>query len=152
MRAEGKTVEDTMDIVYEVSERTYDSQPRPLRLVVRKIAFGPFFAMARRSARLVGQHPEGWKMQYRKVDGTDSDWDVEVTDCGVIKYYEKHGVPELASYCNFLDYLQSRTYGMGMKNPTNIGQGDAVCLQQMKQGRETAVPVNLQILVDPPRR
>lgn len=153
MRAMGKTVEDTMEIVYDATERSYESQPNPLRFLVRKIAFGPvFFRIASRSAALVGQHPEGWKMQYRKDDGRDSDWNVEVTECGVLKYFEKHGVPELAAYCNFLDYLQSRTYGMGMINPTNIGQGDAVCLQLMKQGRDTPVPANLQSLADPTRR
>ncbi|MEL6890922.1 MAG: hypothetical protein AAFP84_04960 [Actinomycetota bacterium] len=147
MTAAGKTADETIAIAYAVTERTYDAQPRVVRSLIRRIMFGRvFFATVRRSARLVGQHPEGWQVEYRQGDGVTSDWYFAVTECGVLKYYDKFEVPELAPYCNFVDYLQSRACGFGMQNPTNLGQGDATCVQLMKRDRETPVPANLEEL------
>jgi len=66
----------------------------------------------------------------------------------VIKYYKRHGAEELAQYCNYVDYIQSKAFGMGMRNPKHLGLGDDVCCQYMKRGRETVVPDNLKPLFD----
>lgn len=65
----------------------------------------------------------------------------------MIKFYQKHEVEELAQYCNFIDYIQSKAFVMGMQNPKNIGLGDETCVQYMKQNRETVLPDNLRPLL-----
>lgn len=65
----------------------------------------------------------------------------------MIKFYQKHEVEELAQYCNFIDYIQSKAFVMGMQNLKNIGLGDETCVQYMKQNRETVLPDNLRPLL-----
>jgi len=39
----------------------------------------------------------------------------EATECAIVKFFNKQGVPELAYYCNFVDYIQSNVIGMRMQ-------------------------------------
>jgi len=145
MKAHGKTANESIRILFALTEDSYDSMPTILRRLARKIVFSQvFFWIVRRSAEKVRNHPDGWNIDYNKGDGKTSDWYFECNECGVIKYYKKHGAEELAPYCNFIDYIQSRIIGMGMQNPKNIGQGDKICCEYMKAGRETVVPDNLR--------
>jgi hypothetical protein len=145
MKANGNTTEDVIRILFQVSEDSHRSMPSVARWLARKFVFSRiFFWIVRRSSDKVRNHPEGWKIDYKKGDGKTSDWYFECHGCGVIKYYEKHGVEELAPYCNYIDYIQSHALGMGMQNPKNIGQGDEKCCEYMKEGRETLLPDNLK--------
>ncbi|NQT72257.1 MAG: L-2-amino-thiazoline-4-carboxylic acid hydrolase [Chloroflexi bacterium] len=144
MKTYGNTVEDVIRILIQVSEDSHGSIPTMVRWFARKFVFSRIFLrIVRRSAEKVRNHPEGWKIDYKKGDGKTSDWYFECHECGVIKYYEKHGAAELSPYCNYIDYIQSHVLGMGMHNPKNIGQGDEKCCEYMKEGRETSLPDNL---------
>ncbi|MFC1532752.1 L-2-amino-thiazoline-4-carboxylic acid hydrolase [Thermodesulfobacteriota bacterium] len=144
MKANGSAAEDVIRILFQVSEDSHKSIPTVIRWLARKFIFGRiFFWIVKRSADKVRNHPEGWKINYKKGDGKTNDWYFECHECGVIKYYKKHGAEELALYCNYIDYIQSHTLGMGMQNPRNIGQGDEKCCEYMKEGRKTLLPDNL---------
>jgi len=143
IKANGNTAEEVIRILFQVSEASHESMPAVARWFARKLVFSRIFLwIVRRSADKVRNHPEGWKIDYNK-DGTTCDWFFECHECGVIKYYQKHGAEELAQYCNYVDYIQSHAIGMGMQNPVNIGQGDRECCEYMKEGRETLLPDNL---------
>jgi hypothetical protein len=145
MKAGGKTPEETARVLYAVSEDSHKSIPAVFTWAARKVFFSRLFLrFAQRSADRVRGHPEGWEIDYRKDDGTTCDWFFECRKCGVIKYLHRHGAAELARYCNYVDFIQSRVFGLGMQNPENIGQGDRVCRECFKQGRETLVPENLK--------
>jgi hypothetical protein len=145
MRANGKTVAETGRILFEVAEHDHNAIPKPVRWITRKFMFSPLFLMLiRSSAKNVRDHPEGWKIDYQKGDGTVSDWHFDCKECGVIKYFKRHDVEELGQYCNYVDYIQSKVFGLGLQNPMNIGQGDNNCTEYFKQGRETVIPDNLK--------
>lgn len=145
MLANGKTVEDTGRILFELAENEHEAIPRPVRWIVKKVMFSPLFLkVTRSSAKKVHDHAGGWKIDYQKGDGEVSDWYFDCKECGVIKYFKRHGVEELGQYCNYVDYIQSRVFGLGLHNPKNIGQGDDVCIEYFKQGRETVLPDNLK--------
>ncbi|MFC1926422.1 L-2-amino-thiazoline-4-carboxylic acid hydrolase [Chloroflexota bacterium] len=148
MKANGNTIEEVIWILFQVSGNSYESMSTVVRWFARKFVFSRiFFWIVRRSADNVRNHPEGWKIDYKKGDGKTCDWYFECHECGVIKYLEKHGAGEIAPYCNYVDYLQSRVLGMGMLNPSNIGQGDKKCCEYMKEGRETLLPENLATIL-----
>jgi len=147
MKKFGKTVEETMKIFYEVTEELHRSIPKILSCLLRKFIFSPiFFKIAQISSRNVFDCPDGWKIEYRKGEGKDCDWYFEATECGVVKFFNNQGVPELASYCNFGDYIQSNVLGLGMQQLTYIGAGDKTCVECMKLGRRTEIPSNLKKL------
>jgi len=147
LRADGIGAEESAGVLYDVAERSFRPLPRPARWVARKLVFSPLFLrLAQTSARRVHDHPGGWAIDYRKGDGRTSDWCFECSRCGMVEYLRAHGAAELAPFCNYVDYLQSRAFGLGMQNPANIGQGDAVCREHFREGRETPVPDNLRAL------
>lgn len=149
MKANGMTVEDTVRILFRVTEDSHRSIPAALRWVAGKFLFSRvFFQIVRRSAEKVHNHPDGWKIDYQRGDGRTCDWYFECHECGVIKYFRRHGVEELGRYCNYVDFIQSRAFGMGMLNPKNIGQGDEICCEYMKRGRDTVMPDNLKKLFE----
>jgi len=149
MRACGKSVEESGTILFKVAEREHEAIPKPVRWVARKMMFSPLFlSFTRSSAKKVYDHPEGWKIDYQKGDGKQSDWNFECSECGVIKYFKKQGVEELGQYCNYVDFIQSRTFGLGLLNPKNLGLGDELCIETFKQGRKTELPDNLKIIAE----
>lgn len=150
MRAEGRTVEETVRVLFEVADRAHRSIPRVLRWLLGRFFFSRLFLwIARHSAALVRNHPGGWQIDYRRGDGETCDWCFECTDCGVVKYLHEHGAAELAPYCNYVDFIQSRAFGLGLENPETLGQGCGVCREYFKRGRETRVPANLSHMIAP---
>lgn len=149
MRAEGHSAEATARVLFSVADAEHRSIPGLLRWLARKLFFSRLFLwFAQRSADGVRHHPEGWKIDYRRASGGD-DWYFECTDCGVVKYMHKHDVGELAPYCNYVDYIQSRALGLGLRQSGCIGSGDSCCREDFSQGRETLTPANLVSIVDP---
>ncbi|OEU60792.1 MAG: hypothetical protein BBJ57_03435 [Desulfobacterales bacterium PC51MH44] len=149
MKKSGKKVQETIRILYEVVDEVHTAIPPALCWVAGKIFFSRFFLFfIKRSSARVSKHPAGWRISYKKGEDNSSDWYFECQECGVIKYYQAHDAEELAKYCNFVDYIQSCVFGMGMRNPQNIGQGDSICCEYMKKGRATIVPNNLSEIVD----
>jgi hypothetical protein len=150
MKADGKTAEETARILFEAADDSHRSIPGGMRWIARKFFFsGLFLRFSRRSALKVRSHPEGWTIDYRRGDGGTCDWYFECSQCGVVNYFRKHGVEDLAPYCNYIDFIQSRVLGLGMQNPENIGQGSGVCREYFKQGRETCLPENLKSIAEP---
>jgi hypothetical protein len=149
MKKSGKTVEEVVRVIYEATEEIHKSIPKPLRWFLRKFIFNPIFLkIAQISSRNVSGHPDGWKIEYKKGDNKGCDWYFEATECAIVKFFNKQGVPELAYYCNFVDYIQSKVIGMGMQQLSCIGAGDKNCVECMKQGRETKIPSNLKKLFE----
>jgi len=65
---------------------------------LRKFIFSPiFFKIVQISSKKVFDYPDGWKIEYKKGDNKDCDWYFEVTECGVVKFFNNQGVPELGA-------------------------------------------------------
>jgi hypothetical protein len=149
MKKYGKEIQEAIKISYEIEEEMYRAVPAVLRWVLIKFVFSRLFlSYMNRCSASVGKHTEGWIIKYKKGDGNSSDWYFECHECGMVKYFHAHDVMELAPYCNFIDYIQSNVFGIGMRNPQNIGQGDSICYEYMKKGRFTEVPENLLEIVN----
>ena len=58
-----KAVEETTKIVYELTEETHRSIPKPLHWLLRKFMFSPIFLkIAQSSSKNVFDHPDSWKI------------------------------------------------------------------------------------------
>ncbi|NHJ48829.1 MAG: hypothetical protein FK733_13680 [Asgard group archaeon] len=148
LKKNGKTVEESMIIFYEFIDEFHRKIPRVFRWFIRKLFFSSIFLkIIQKAAKNVSDHPEGWKMTYYKGDKKECDWYFEATECAVIKLFKNEGVPEMAKYCNFIDYIQSNVFGLGLIQKGCLGAGDETCIECMKQGRSTPIPDNLQNII-----
>jgi hypothetical protein len=145
MNAEGKTAEEIASVLFAVTADSYRSLPAVIRWMGRRLFFSRLFLWhAGRSADRARVHPEGWEIEYRAGDGLTCDWFFECSKCGAVDFMRKHDAEGLMPYCNFVDYIQGRVFGLGMQNPENIGQGSKVCREFFKQRRPTPLPENLR--------
>lgn len=88
----------------------------------------------------VQNDPDGFRIRYEKGDREECDWYFSAERCGMVRFLEKQDCQALARYCNMLDYIQGRTFGMGVRFKSCIGTGDPVCVECMKNGRDTEIP------------
>jgi hypothetical protein len=72
-------------------------------------------------------------------DGEAFDYGLDVTECGICKFYRAHGAGGLAPYMCLSDYVVSRAFGRGLVRYKTIAEGAEVCDFRYKQGRETFV-------------
>ena len=142
------TAKETVGICYEVAEEKHLSIPRPIRWLMHYIFFSfPFLLFLQNSSKNV-EKCGAWEIKYFKGDGLAFDMGFECKKCGVVEFLKENGGEELIKYCNFMDYIQSRTFGLGWQNPVNIGQGGGSCISYMKRNRTTEIPVNLSDLIE----
>jgi len=144
MAARGRTAEDTIRVCAEVSDEFFRAVPAPVLRVVGRLAFTRpvrwfFERQAARSRRR--QHPADFVYSVRVSD--DGEFALVFDECAVNKFYAKHGVTELAPYCNFFDVTYSRLMGMGIDASRTIGLGCSQCQLCYKAGRPTDVPETL---------
>lgn len=148
LRSSGVTVDEAAEIFYETVSELHQAIPKPIRWIIGWFFTSPvFLKVAQHSSKQSGKSPDGWKIEYRR--GTDERCDLyfEATECAVLKFYEKVGVSEMGAYCNFVDYIQSEVFNLGMRQPAHLGSGDIRCVECFKRGRPTEVPDNLRKLV-----
>lgn len=144
MAADGRTAEESARVLYAVAEDQHGKVPRVFRWVARQVFFSrPFLRLARQSARRVRGHPGGWDIDYEAEPGRPGAWAFTCSRCGVVDYLRANGAADLAPYCNYVDYLQSKTFALGMRNPSTIGCGSPVCRESFQRGRATPLPANL---------
>jgi len=148
LHSSGKTLDEIMETFYEIINNTHQAIPKPFRWVMGWfLTSSIFLKIAQHSSKQAGNNTEGWVIAYRKGEDAQCDFLFDATECGVLKFYEKLGVPELSVYCNFVDYIQSEAFNLGMRQTAHLGSGDVKCVECFKHGRQTKVPSNLRGLV-----
>lgn len=73
------------------------------------------------------EYPANWVATYVEGDGRNFDFGVQYCECGVVKYLQSQGVPELAPYVCSNDFIKSRAIGSGLLRRKTIARGDGVC-------------------------
>ncbi len=141
MKARGKTVEEVIDVCFEISDGFFRTFPHFILRFGGKVAFSGFVkrALKKQAARSRERSFAG-DFVYNVREGEDGEMTLEFTECAVNKFYEAQGAQELKPYCNFFDVVYSRLMGMGLDASETIGQGCRTCKLRYKHGRETLVP------------
>ncbi len=149
MKKEEKTVDETILIFYEYVEELHKKIPRIFRWIIRQIFFSYFFfKIAQISARNISKHTEGGGVEYFRKKEEKCDLMLIGENCPIVSFFHDLGVPEMAYYCNFVDYIQSKIFGLGLIQEACFGAGDDKCISCMKKSRNTEVPSNLKNLIE----
>ena len=73
------------------------------------------------------------------------------TQCGMITFMEKNNLQELKRICNAFDFAQAKAFGLGLRQPTRIGQGDDTCQYIFTTDRnDTVLPPNMEAILNAP--
>jgi hypothetical protein len=81
------------------------------------------------------EYPANWVADFVQGDGKEFDYGYDYTECGVVKYFQAQGVPELAPYFCLSDFPKSAVFGTGLVRKRTLAQGDGICDFRYRKGR-----------------
>ena len=137
----GQTVEQAGRIIYETFETMADHPAWMLRLV-GGLKYGEAYVERLRTAAVASQqrrYPGDWVSTFVEGDGETFDYGLDISECGICKFYHAQGAGELAPYMCLSDYVVSRAFDRGLVRYKTIAEGAEVCDFRYKQGGETFV-------------
>ena len=152
-KANGKTVEQTGAMVFEMGKAFLNSFPAFLLRLFMPMNFSSY-AMARLRQGATESHrreyPESSVIDFVEGDGVTFDYGVDYIECASCKFLAKQGALEIAPYLCPVDILFSEALGWGLTRTTTLAEGAEVCDFRFKKGGPTnvAVPAALREIVN----
>ncbi|MBN1875521.1 MAG: L-2-amino-thiazoline-4-carboxylic acid hydrolase [Anaerolineae bacterium] len=141
LKSLGQTVAQTGQIVYE----TYGvmaNHPQWLLQLVGSLKYGEEYVERLRTAAIESQqrrYPGDWVCIFVEGDGETFDYGLDITECGICKFYHAQGADELSPYMCLSDCVVSRAFDRGLVRYKTIAEGAGICDFRYKRGRETFV-------------
>lgn len=83
------------------------------------------------------RYPEDWVCEFVEGDGKDFDLGMDMTECGIYKFYKMQGAEQYVPYLCLGDYPQFRAFGIGMKRTQTLGNGAPKCDFRFKKRGKT---------------
>ena len=134
-------VEEVGLLIYEAFEAMAD-YPEWLLNLVSRLKYGKGYQKELQAAAEQTQlrRFEGdWVAEYVEGDGEEFDYGLDITECGICKFYRQQGAEELSPYLCLSDYVLSDSLGRGLVRYQTLAEGDPVCDFRFKRGRATHV-------------
>ena len=141
LQVHGQSIEQAGRIIFETYQAMADYPAWMLRLV-GNLKYGKGFVEQLRKAATTSQdrrYPGDWVCTFVEGQGEAFDYGLDITECGICKFYHAQGADELAPYLCLSDYVVSLAFDRGLVRYDTVAEGAAVCDFRYKQGRETFV-------------
>ena len=143
-RTQGRTVEQTGVMVFEIGREFLHSYPTVLLHMFSRMNFSPRHLDRLRKGAIHShqrEYPEGYVIQFVEGDGETFDYGVDYIECGSCKFLTKHGAPELAPYLCPVDILYSNALDWGLTRTMTLAEGAKKCDFRFKKGGPTNIAV-----------
>lgn len=152
-KSEGRSVEETGGLVYEIGRAFLDSSPSILKPMFGRMNFSGRYLSRLRDRALESHQREfadGYVYDFIEGDGTTFDYGVDYLECASCKFLARQAAPELAPYLCPVDILYSEALGWGLTRTMTLAEGADRCDFRFKKGGKTsvAVPAALQHVVN----
>ncbi len=137
----GHSIDEIGRFIYETYEVMAD-YPKWFLRVIGKLKYGKRYVSRLRSAAEESQkhpYPAGWVCAFIEGDGREFDYGLDITECGIWKFYAAHNAAGLAPYMCFSDFVVSKAFDRGLVRYQTIAEGDERCDFRYKNGRDTFV-------------
>lgn len=141
LKAEGQTVEEVGKVIYDTFEAMAD-YPKWLLRLVGSLKYNEKYVSQLKEAVAKTQelrYPGDWVATFIEGNGEGFDYGIDITECGICKFYRAQGADELAPYLCLSDYVVSDAFERGLVRYKTLAEGAEVCDFRYKKGRETFV-------------
>jgi hypothetical protein len=141
LKRKGQTVEEVGKIIYDTFQTMADYPKWFLRVVGSLKYNEKYVSRLKEAAAKTQEHryPGDWVATFIKGDGEAFDYGIDITECGIYKFYRAQGARELAPYLCLSDYVVSDAFDRGLVRYKTLAEGAQVCDFRYKKGRETFV-------------
>ena len=141
LKAKGQTVEEVGKVIYDTFEAMAD-YPKWLLRLVGSLKYNEKYVTQLKEAAAKTQerrYPGDWVAAFIQGDGESFDYGLDITECGICKFYHAQGADELAPYLCLSDYVVSEAFERGLVRYKTLAEGNEVCDFRFKKGRQTFV-------------
>ena len=147
LKRHGYTAEQIGRLEYEGYLQMFGKIPRPIRQVARRLMvstlFSKFMGPTVRKMTASGNE-DTFFIEYAFQKKPCQATTMTCTQCGMITFIEANGLEEMKGLCNVFDFAQAEAFGLGLNQPSCIGQGDATCRYVFtKDKNDTILPSNI---------
>ncbi|MBN1662061.1 MAG: L-2-amino-thiazoline-4-carboxylic acid hydrolase [Deltaproteobacteria bacterium] len=141
LKRDGYPIDQAGELIFRTYETMADYPKGFLNLVGRLKYGNRYVSRLRQEAGASRQrrYPAGWVAEFIDGDGREFDYGLNITECGICKFYKAHNAMELAPYMCLSDYVVSRAFDRGLVRQYTIAEGHDHCDFRYKTGRETFV-------------
>jgi len=141
LKAQGHGVEEAGKVIFDTFQAMAD-YPKWLLHVVGSLKYNEKYISQLKNAAAKTQerrYPGDWVATFVESNGTGFDYGIDITECGICKFYRSQGAEELAPYLCLSDYVVSDAFDRGLVRYKTLAEGAEVCDFRFKKGRETFV-------------
>ena len=154
LKKHGYNVEQIGRLEYEGYLRYFNKIPGPIRRVARSFMVSPLFSEVMRptTRKMTNSGREDtffveYAFQKKPCRATT----MTCTQCAMVTFMEKNHLEEMKRICNVFDFAQAESFGLGLKQPACIGQGDETCQYTFTTDKsDTVLPPNMAAILNTP--
>jgi pimeloyl-ACP methyl ester carboxylesterase len=143
LQAHGATVEEAARLIYLGTASFFNSVPTRwlMRWQGRRMLGRRRREQLTRSAAISQQrsYRDDWVYGVVEGDGRSFEMGMDFTECGIVKYLDREGAPELAPFLCWIDYPQFAAMGLRLDRTETIAQGGHRCDFRVSRGAPTLV-------------
>jgi len=141
LKAKGQAVEEVGKVIFDTLEAMAD-YPKWLLRLVGSLKYNEEYVNRLREATAKTQkrrYPGDWVATFIEGGGGEFDYGIDITECGICKFYHAQGAGDLAPYLCLSDYVVSEAFDRGLVRYKTLAEGAEVCDFRYKKGRKTSV-------------
>ena len=141
LKAEGQSVEEVGKVIFDTFQAMADYPKWLLRLVGSLKYNKQYVSQLKKAVAKTQKHryPGDWVAMFIEGDGKEFDYGIDITECGICKFYLAQGADELTPYLCLSDCVVSEAFDRGLVRYKTLAEGAEVCDFRYKKGRKTFV-------------
>ena len=141
LKAERQSVEEAGKVIFDTFQSMADYPKWLLHLVGSRKYNEQYVSQLKEAAAKTQErrYPGDWVATFIEGAGEGFDYGIDITECGICKFYHAQGADELAPYLCLSDYVVSDAFDRGLVRYKTLAEGAEVCDFRYKKGRETFV-------------
>ena len=140
----GKTLEETGQLVYEIGCAEIKAIPGLVRRLIKLIWFSRWFTKRLQKRAALSQerkYPGAYLVAYHKGYGKAFDFQFDYLECAVLNFYRQQGAAALVPYICAIDKVASELLGWGLCRTMTLAEGGTKCDFRFKKGGKTFITV-----------
>jgi hypothetical protein len=138
LKSEGKNVEEIGKMIVEIEEERIQPFPRFLLRLYGSLIYRHFGKiLSKKAVEVIQKHeyPEGWAATFIEGDGSEFDFGIDYSACGICKFFHQQGADEITRYVCLGDYIFWGAMDVGFFRTTTLAEGENRCDFRWKKGR-----------------
>ena len=140
LRNEGVPIRKTGQIIFEILTAYYNAIHPLVKWYIRSAYFGEEKKAQLRAAAHKSQlrkYPGDWVFKFIEGDGKTFQYGLDITECGLVKFWSAQGLEEFTPYLCLTDWALWRAIGIETMRTQTIANGATYCdFRYIRKGKD----------------